>query len=490
MTVKELIGLLENNGGVTKTVVYENMKDIEVKDITYNSKAATENSVFFVKGANFKVEYIEDAIARGAILVVAEKEYDIQNAGLVVVPNIRHAMVVCAEEFFGKAYSKIKMVGLTGTKGKTTTATYIHNILNLEKGERTALLSTIETYTGKRCEESHLSTPEAIELQRYIAESVESDLEYLVMEVSSQATKTERILNTEYDIGMFLNISEDHISPAEHPNFNDYLNSKLEFLKKCKTVIVNYETDYLEAVLDAAKDAEKLVTFGPGELKDRVDVYYTNVHKENEYLVFDIVDNGDKATFKTRMMGDFNVQNATAAILTARELKVKEDNILKGIEMTTVSGRMNVFNGNNKTVIVDYAHNKLSFEKFFEAVKKDYPNSEIVALFGAPGGKAYGRRQAMSEVASRYADKIYLTADDPQFEVVRDICNELATYITVPYEIIEDRKQAIEYAFNNMKANGVLCLLAKGEDRYQQVKGKLEEYESDVDIAKEITKEG
>ena len=309
------------------------------------------------------------------------------------------------------------------------------------------------------------------------------------MEVSSQATKTERILNTEYDIGMFLNISEDHISPAEHPNFNDYLNSKLEFLKKCKTVIINYETDQLEAVMDAAKNAEKLITFGNETLKDKVDVYYTNVHRENEYLVFELVDNGDKTTFKTRMMGDFNVQNATAAIITARTLGVKEENILKGIEKTTVSGRMNVFRGNNKTVIVDYAHNKLSFEKFFEAVKKDYPNSEIVALFGAPGGKAYGRRQAMAEVASKYADKIYLTADDPQFEVVKDICNELATYITVPYEIIEDRKHAIEYAFSNMKENGVLCLLAKGEDRYQQVKGQLEDYESDVDIAKNITKE-
>ncbi len=490
MTVRELIELLENNGGITKTIVYENVNNVEVKDITYNSKAATEDSVFFVKGANFKVEYIEDAINRGAILVVAEKEYDIQNASLVVVPNIRHAMVVCAEEFFRKAYSKIKMIGLTGTKGKTTTATYIHNILNLEKGKRTALLSTIETYTGKRCEESHLSTPEAIELQRYIAESVESNLDYLVMEVSSQATKTERILDTKYDIGMFLNISEDHISPAEHPNFNDYLDSKLEFLKKCKTVIVNYETDYLEAVLDAAKDAKRLITFGNESLKDKVDAYYTNVHRENEYLVFDVVDNGDNATFKTRMMGDFNVQNAIAAILTARAIGISEENILNGIEMTTVSGRMNVFSGNDKTVIVDYAHNKLSFEKFFEAVKKDYPDSEIVALFGAPGGKAYGRRQAMSEVASKYADRVYLTADDPQFEVVRDICKELATYITVPYEIIEDRKQAIEYAFKNMKKDGVLCLLAKGEDRYQQVKGKLEDYESDVDIAKNITKEG
>ena len=133
MTVKELIELLENNGGVTKTIVYENARDTMIKDITYDSRAVGKDSVFFVKGVNFKVEYIIDAIKRGAALVVAEKEYDIEGAGLVVVPDIRHAMVVCAEEFFENAFDKIKMIGLTGTKGKTTTATYIHNILNLEK---------------------------------------------------------------------------------------------------------------------------------------------------------------------------------------------------------------------------------------------------------------------------------------------------------------------------------------------------------------------
>ncbi len=487
MTQQELIALLDNKLGIVKRSVYQEKNNTIIQDITYNSKACIKNSAFFVKGVNFKEEYVLDAVNNGAFLVIAEKEYETQSAGLIIVKDIRKAMVVIAEEFFNRAYENINMIGLTGTKGKTTTATYIHNILNDYLKKRTALLSTVETYTGTRCEESHLSTPEAIELQRYIKEAEQNDLKYLTMEVSSQAYKTNRILNMHYDIGLFLNISEDHISPAEHPNFTDYLNSKLEFIKNCKTVVINKETDYYKVVQDAAKNVERIITYGSEKVKDNVDYYFTKLRKEDGYLTFEVVHNSGVETYKTKMFGDFNVQNATAAIIVAKALGIPLENIQKGIQETTVSGRMNIFEKNNKTITVDYAHNRLSFDKFFEAIKKDYPTSEIVAVFGAPGGKAYIRRKDMAEVASKYSNKIYLTADDPQFENVRDICNEMAQFITCDYEIIEDREEAINKAFKEMKENGVLCLLAKGEDKYQQVRGKLEDYISDVGMAKKLT---
>ena len=487
MTQRDFIQLLEKEVGIVKSSVYHNKKEDTITDITYNSKACVKNSAFFVKGSNFKEEYILDAVNNGASIVVAEKEYDTKGAGLVVVKDIRRAMVITAEAFFGRAYEKIKMIGLTGTKGKTTTATYIHNILNEYTKKRTALLSTIETYTGSRCEESHLSTPEAIELQRYIKEASDNELKYLTMEVSSQAYKTNRIKDMKFDVGLFLNISEDHISPAEHPNFTDYLNCKLEFINNSKKVVINKETDFFESVLDAANSAEKVITYGSEKLKDKVDYCFLNFRKEDGYFVFDVIHNDESETYRTKMFGNFNAENATAAIITAKELNIPIEYIQKGIEQTTVSGRMNVFNKDNKTIIVDYAHNKLSFEKFFEAVKKDYPTSDIVAVFGAPGGKAYGRRKDMAEVASKYCNYIYLTADDPQFENVRDICNELATFVTCDYEIIEGREEAINKAFNNMKENTVLCLLAKGEDKYQQVRGKFEDYISDIGMAKKLT---
>lgn len=487
MTQEEFINLLEKQVGIIKSSVYKDRRQQTITDITYNSKECIKDSAFFVKGKNFKPEYVVDAVDNGANLVIAEKEYDTKEAGLIVVKDIRKAMVVVAEAFFDRAYEKIKLVGLTGTKGKTTTATYIHNILNEYSKKRTGLLSTIETYTGSRLEESHLSTPEAIELQRYIKETVDNDLQYVTMEVSSQAYKANRIKDMQFDIGLFLNISEDHISPVEHPNYTDYLNCKLEFIKNCKTVIINCETANYEAVLDAAKNANKVITYASDKAYERAEYYYTNLRKDNNFLVFDIIHNSQKETYKTKMLGDFNAENALAAIIVAKELGVPIEYISSGIEKTTVSGRMNIFSKEEKTIIVDYAHNRLSFEKFFEAVKKDYPNSNIIAVFGAPGGKAYGRRKDMAEVASEYCSYIYLTADDPQFESVRDICNEMSTFTACNHEIIEDREQAIMKAFEHMKAGDVLCLLAKGEDKYQQINGKFIEYISDVGMAKKLT---
>lgn len=485
MTQKELIDLLKDN--VIKTQVYSDKKDEEILDITYNSKSCKYKTAFFAKGAHFKSEYIEDAINNGATLIISEKEYETKNAGLVVVKDVRQAMVTVAESFFDKAYEKLKVIGITGTKGKTTTATYLNNILNEYVQTKTGLLSTVETYTGARCEESHLSTPEAIELQRYIKEVSDNDLKFITMEVSSQAYKTKRIDKMPFDIGIFLNISEDHISPSEHPNFTDYLNSKLEFIKNSKIVIINSKTDYLESVLEAAKNAKKIITYGDESKKDSVDYYYTNVRKENGLLTFEVFHGNSYETYSTKMVGIFNIENALASIIVAKELNVEYEYIKRGILNTTVSGRMNVFTKEDKTIIVDYAHNKLSFEKFFEAVKIEYPNSDIFAVFGAPGGKAYGRRRDMAEVASKYCKKIYITADDPQYEKIKDICLQISTYVTVDYCIIEDRQEAIREAFNAMKKGDVLCLLAKGEDKYQQVCGKFEEYVSDIGMAKILT---
>ena len=487
MTQKELINLLEEKVGVLKTKVYHEKGNNVIKDITYNSKECSIDSAFFVKGANFKEEYIKDAVNNGAFLVISEKEYETYSAGLILVKDIRRAMVVVAEVFFDKAYENLTMVGITGTKGKTTTATYIHNIFNEFVGERTGLLSTIETYTKTRSEESHLSTPEAIELQRYINEAAKNNLKYLTMEVSSQSYKTKRILDMKFDIGAFLNISEDHISPNEHPNFSDYLNSKLEFIKNCKEVVINRATDYFDAVKDAAQNAKKIIVYGNEKSKNNVDVYYTNIRKGNGYIYFDVVNNESISTYRTQMVGDFNVENATCAIIIAKELNIEDKYIKSGIEKTTVAGRMNIYRKDGKTIIVDYAHNKISFERFFEAIKKENEWKNIYALFGAPGNKAYIRRKHLPEVASKYCKKIFLTADDPAFENVTDICNEMASFITCDKEIIEDRKTAIQKVYNNMKEGDVLCLLAKGEDKYQQVKGKFEEYEGDTAIAEYLT---
>lgn len=484
MKQSEILSVLKDNELLIDAKI--NNENLEIIDITYNSKACTKNSAFFVKGMNFKEEYIQDAINNGAILVIAEKEYNVTGASLVIVNNVRLAMAHVAKEFFGNAYNKINLVGLTGTKGKTTTTYFIKNIFDEFLGEESGVISTVETYTGKRREESHLTTPEAIELQRYLNEMVESNIKYATMEVASQAYKVDRVVGMKFDTGLFLNISEDHISDAEHPNFNDYFDCKLQFIRNCKTVIINRETDFFDTVRDNAVLAERVITYGTEKSKQTADYYVDNVEKQDNGFKF-FVHHGDNVKeYKISMQGRFNVENALAAIVVAKAYDIPDEYIERGLLKTEVQGRMNVYEKDGVTVIVDYAHNKLSFTKFFEALKLDYPGRRIITVAGGPGGKAYARRKDLGEIAGDASDYMYLTEEDPQFEETVDICRDIAAYVRCPYEIIESRKEAVETAIKNAKPGDVVALLAKGEEDYIKIRGTFVPYESDVKIVKRL----
>ena len=487
MKIKEIIEVLENNKLIVNKQGYID-ENIEILDITYNSKECKNGSLFFVKGVNFKEEYIEDAKNNGASLMISEKEYEKEYMPNIIVSDVRIAMLKLASHFFGYAYKDLNMIGITGTKGKTTTTYYLKNILDEHMKKQIGLISTIGVYTGTRDEEAHLTTPEAVELQRYIKEVKENDLEFLVMEVSSQGYKVNRMNDISFEIGAFLNISEDHISPAEHPNFNDYLDCKLQFVKNCKNVVVNYNTDYFEVVKEAAKNAEKIITYGTEKDKDHVDYYYDNVVQKDGVYEFTVHSEGYERRFKTKMFGRFNIENAMVAIILAKYYNVADEDIEKGILKTSVKGRMNVYEKDGVMAIVDYAHNKLSFQKFFEAVRTDFPDRRIITVAGGPGGKAFARRKDLGEIASKYSSYMYLTAEDPQFEKVEDICREIATYVICDYEIVEDRKEAIEKAVANAKKGDILAILAKGEETYQKVEGKFTPYESDLAIIERLMK--
>lgn len=486
MKQKELLDILYKNNLVVRYEKHLDKEDIDILDITYNSKNCMNGSAFFVKGVSFKAEYLKDAIEKGASLIISEKPYDITQANLIIVNDVRMAMVLIASEFFGRAYESLHLIGLTGTKGKTTTTYFLKNIFDAYLGYASGVISTVETYTGKRQEESHLTTPEAIELQRYFWEMKQSNIEFATMEVASQAYKVKRIYDMSFETGLFLNISEDHISEAEHPNFNDYFNCKLQFIKHCKNVVINREMDFFETVLDSAKNAEKIVTYGTEKSSDIADFYVDNIKKQQEGFNFLVHSKDYCEEFSINMPGRFNVENALAAIVIAKMYNIPDENIRTGLLATKVDGRMNVYENNGITAIVDYAHNKLSFARFFESIKKDYPNSRVITIAGCAGGKAYNRRKDLGEIAGSNSDYMYITEEDPQFEEVEDICRDIATYVKCPYEIVLDRTVAIEKAVKNAKKGDVLALLAKGEEDYQKVKGKFVPYESDVKIIKRL----
>ena len=447
--------------------------DLSFSSISYDSNDVSKNTLFICKGVTFKKEYLESAIEKGATCYISEKDYDV-DIPKIIVNDERKALAVVAQLFYPDDLFKI---GITGTKGKTTTNYFIHNILKHHLGYIPGIFATHYFYSGLHRGENHLTTPESLELHKYLNEMMQSGIKYMSMEASSQASKHDRIFGMKFDVGCFLNISPDHISPLEHEDFDDYFNCKLEFLKKCDTVILYKHTDYYDRVIESVKD-KKVITFG---LKDS-DYIISNIENDNG-LSFDITHGNETKTYKIGMAGRFNVINATCAIVVADLLNVSYENISKGLLETTVSGRMNVFNSGICPVIIDYAHNELSAKALYESLKEDYPDKKIKVVFGCPGDKGINRRRDMGLLAGEYADYIYLTAEDPGHSKVSDICNDIIKYIEKyhkNYEVIEDRKEAILKALHDATKDDVIALLGKGDENYQMIDGEWIPYETDI----------
>ena len=470
--------------------------DTEIDFISHDSRNIINNTLFFCKGTYFKEEYLWDAIKKGAVCYEAEKKYNLNglDCNYIIVGDIRKSIALIAPLYYNYAYKNLELIGITGTKGKTTVAYFIKNILDEFTQSKTGFSSSIEKYTGKRSEEAHINTPEPCVLQQYFHEAYTSNIKYFTMEVSSQAYKLGRVRNIKFNNGIFLNISEDHIGPLEHEDFDDYFNCKLELMKNSSNIVINAEMDCFEQVLGAAKSSEtlkRITLYGSEKYKDKCDYYYSEIKKDGDVLTFNVrndkIENDYCESFAIRTYGLFNVENATAAIAMCKTLGVDCESIRRGLIKTEVPGRMNIIENNGVTVIVDYAHNFLSFTNLYESLVEDYSGRKIISVGGAPGGKAYKRRKDFAEIVGGNSDYIYLTAEDPQYEDVIKICEEIAGYMRdISYEIIPDRSEAVTKAVKNAVSGDVVVLLAKGTEEYQKVDGIMEPYESDLKIAQRI----
>lgn len=501
ISIKQAVELLEQDGLLVGYDCPPQLLEHRFSHLSYSSVDVTPDTFFICKGATFKEEYLRDAIAKGAGVYLAQSLYEGVDCPHILVSDIRKAMSLVSIAFYQKAYRNFRVVGLTGTKGKTTTTYFMKNILDafcrrnpqLCAAQKSAVLSTVEVDTGIEHHEAHLTTPESPDLQRYFAQTRDSGLPFLTMEVSSQAYKLSRVYGMDFDIGMFLNIGEDHIGPLEHTDFEDYFSCKLQLMEHCRTAIVNREMDHAQRVLEHARaHAQRVLTFGKLETADLDDDdcwILRDIQKEEQGFTFTTSHGLAQDSWRIRMAGRFNVENALAAILAAKALGVDDQSIREGLLQNEVQGRMNLFEKDGVTVLVDYAHNFLSFQKLYESLKADYPGQRIVVVVGCPGGKAQLRRRDIGTLSGQNADYLYLTAEDPQFEDVRSICEEIASFVKpygTPYEIIEDRAQAVEKAITTAQKGDVIVLAAKGEEVYQKVRGEYVYYESDLAIAKRL----
>ncbi len=495
--------------------------DREISWITYDSREVKPGTVFICKGAAFDVKYLRDAAAAGCIAYVADRRTaerifaepeDGKTAGMAeagasgekqsgipgfIVSEIRKAMAVIAADFFEYEPGTPLLTGITGTKGKTTTAWYLKGMLDAwerEKGgQETGLLSTVQNYDGKIREDSAMTTPEALVLHEHLANAKQNGLSHVTMEVSSQALKYRRVQGLRFTVGIFLNISEDHISPAEHGDFEDYFSSKLSIFRQTETACVNLDSDESGRILKAARKAGRVVTFGRSP---SADVRCSRIRRENGKLVFRAECDQFSEDFCLAMRGAFNIENAMAAITAAYVYGVPVHCMKEALARTQVPGRMETFCSLDGRIcgIVDFAHNRLSFERLFDAIYQEYSQySRIVSVFGCPGGKGLNRRRDLGLIAGLFSDKVYLTTDDPMDESAQTICEEVRDYVELvgcDCECIEDREQAICTAVAGCGNEKTLILvLGRGSEKYQRIGGKAYRYPTDAEILGQALRE-
>ncbi len=472
--------------------------NVKIEKVSYNSKEVECKTLFVCKGDNFKIDYLNNAIDNGAIVYVSSKEYDVK-IPCIIVKDVRRALSIISQMYFNYPQKRLNTIGITGTKGKSTTTCYIKEILdeyskaNLKP--RTAYISTIETYDGKERKESHITTPESYELEKHFSNAAQSNIENIVMEVSSQSLSKNyaRLHMINFDIGVFLNISKDHISSIEHPTFEDYFNCKLKMLEKTNTACINLDMDHVNRVKEVAnKYCKKIITFSTKD--SNADIFGYDIKKDGFNTIFKVKTDRFNREFKLTMPGIFNVENALAAIAVGYAMNIPERYIYIGLEKSKTIGRMEIYSSTDKKIIsiVDYAHNELSFKKVFETTKYEYPERKIIVVFGCPGNKAQSRRKDLGNITGKFADYIYLTEDDPAFESVEAISKEIASYIekyTSNYEIEVSRILAIEKAVKKITDSNdmyVLLLLGKGHENTQKEGATYIPYKSDSQVIKDL----
>ncbi len=458
-----------------------------IENVAYDSNKTTHNTLFICKGAGFKEAYLDAAAQSGAIAYISEMNYH-KELPCIIVNDVKKALALAAEIYYDYPGRKLKLIGITGTKGKSTTAYYVKYILDelLREQDKpeAGIISSINTYDGIINEESHLTTPESLELQMHFNNAVNSGLEYMVMETSSQALKYGRVHGIEYDVGVFLNISEDHISPIEHSDMEDYFSAKLSLFSKCKIACVNMDSDRFPEMMEAAKSAGKVLTFG---INEAADIYGYNLRKQGFNTHFQVRCDRFDREFVLTMPGLFNVENALAAIAVAYAFRIPEQHIYSGLRKARSGGRMEIFanRGRDRIVIVDYAHNRMSFAKLYETVRDEFPGMKIYTVFGCPGGKAYLRRKDLGLLAGLNSDRVFLTAEDPGMEDVRAISEDIAQYVrqnNENCELIDDREEAVKEAILTSEPGTIILITGKGAETRQKYGKEYIPVPSDVEL--------
>ena len=447
---------------------------IEVTELINDSRKVSEGSVFVcISGAvSDGHSYVAEVAEKGAAAVVVEKDVEAPEGLTVIrVEDTRYALALMSASYFDYPAEKLKVIGITGTKGKTTTTYMVKSILE-EVGHKVGLIGTIEALIGDRAIPASNTTPESYTIQNYFAQMVEAGCDSVVMEVSSQGLMLHRTAGIPFEIGIFTNLGEDHIGPNEHKDFEDYKRCKGLLFKQCRIGIGNVDDQWFADVFRGATC--QVETFGFSEKADLRAVDVEHISRPGylgvKYHVTGLMD----FDVEIDIPGEFSVYNSLTAIAVCRHFDVPVEKIQKALKVAKVKGRIEMVKVSDEfTLMIDYAHNAMSLESLLRTLR-DYEPGRIVTVFGCGGNRSRTRRYEMGEVSGKLSDFTIITSDNPRFEEPQAIIDNIITGIKKTdgkYIDICDRKEAIRYAIRHGQPGDVIILAGKGHETYQEIRG-------------------
>lgn len=465
--------------------------DTEVTDIAYDSRKITDGMLFMAISGTVVDghKFIPDVLKKGASVVVVEKDVEIADKAVTIVKvkNGREALSKMSAAYFDYPANKMISIGITGTKGKSTTTYMVRDIIE-KSGKTCGIVGTIGVAIKGKVTPTEHTTPESYDLQKYFHDMVEAGCEYMVMEVSSQGVKMDRVAGMEFDYGVFTNISPDHIGPNEHKDFEEYLMCKSKLFRMCKVGIVNADDEHWKDIVKNATCQVK--TYGTKEA-DMVATDIEHVNTDGDLSMKFHASGILEGDVIVGLPGKFNVYNGMCAACVGALLGMPQDVILHALEHVEVRGRVeNVPTGRGFSVLIDFAHNGVSTESVLKTLR-GYNPGRIIAIFGCGGNRSKLRRYEMGEAVGKLAELAVVTSDNPRTEDVMDIIEDIKVGLAKTegeYVVIPDRQEAVNYAVENAKDGDMIILLGKGHEEYQEIQGVKHHYSEREAVANALAR--
>lgn len=468
--------------------------EIEIKNITSDSRSIKPNGMFFaIKGFSLDgTKFIKPAIENGATCVVVETGTNVAELGIadnvtvITVTDIRYALAIFSCNLYDNPSSKLKLIGVTGTKGKTTSTYMIKSILE-KAGHKVGLIGSIAIYIGdKKLEDTDRTTPESYKIQETLAQMVKENVDIAIVEVSSQAMKLNRVTGCEFDSVLFTNLTEDHISPKEHKDMDEYFNCKLSLAKLAPVVVTNIDNKYTKQLPHLLSD-KKIITFS---LEDETaDIYAKNLLQSNSSVDFTLVMDGKEEKIHVSIPGEYMVYNALGAIGISTIFGATFENYKDGLSNFRVFGRSEMVpNKLGLTIMIDYAHTPASLESILKTVKP-YTKGRVICTWGVGGDRDKAKRPIMGEISGTLADYTILTCDQARTEDPRDIIADIEVgmkKVGGNYTVIVNRTDAIRHAISIATKDDIIVLPGLGSDLYIEYMGVKYPYNERTVIAEII----